>query len=396
MKKISFENLKAIVVIHEFTSGLGHDLRDYILAHKVEELLFIAHPLLYIPQNYKNSSRFELYKKGKLLKTGKALHWNLPEPLLYVKDFLYTLFWSVRFIGKSNLFFGVGNLNAFAGLVLRFFYLAGSVTYYVIDYVPIRFQNKLLNNIYHWIEKISAKYSSWTWNLSPRMIEARNNKWNEKFNNQLIVPHGLDYDRIKRVSFEKINKYEILYMGSLLKKQGIQLVIEILPDLIKEIPSVRFTIIGTGPYNVELKRLVKKLSLESYVSFLGYIASHAEMEERVAKAAIAIALYNKEYDDFSYFADPGKVKSYLGAGVPIIITDVPFIARQVNDKKCGFIINYDKNDLYKILIKYFKDEKLMKEYRENAVEFAKQYDWDKLFTGVFSKILNALENLQKI
>lgn len=386
MKKISFENFKVTIVIHESTTGLGHDLRDYLLAKNAEELLFIAHPLLYLPQNYKNSSRYELYKKGKLVRTGKARHWNLPEQLLYIKDFLYTLFWSIRFIGKSDLFFGVGNLNAFAGLILRFFYLAGSVTYYVIDYVPVRFSNNLLNYIYHLIEKWSAEFSNWTWNLSPRMIEARNNKWNKKFNNQLVVPHGLDFQRIKRVLFEKINKYEILYMGSLLKKQGIQLVLQILPELVKKIPSVCFTIIGTGPYEAELKNQVKKLSLQKYVSFLGYIESHAEMEERVAKAAIAIALYNKEYDDFSYFGDPGKVKSYLGAGVPIIITDVPFIARQVNDKKCGFIINYDKDDLYKILIKYFHNEELMKEYRKNAVDFAKEYDWEKVFSLAFSKI----------
>ena len=131
---------------------------------------------------------------------------------------------------KYRLFFGVGNLNAFSGYVLKLLSRVDKVIYYVIDYVPQRFYNKLLNTIYHKIEKFCAQHSDWTWNLSPRMIQGRSKKWNMKFPNQLIVPHGVNFNRIKRVSFENINKREIIYMGTILRKQGIQLVINSLPD----------------------------------------------------------------------------------------------------------------------------------------------------------------------
>ena len=126
------------------------------------------------------------------------------------------------------------------------------------------------------------------------------------------------------------------------------------------------------------------MRLEKYVEFLGYIRNHKDVENRIAKAALAIALYDRRYDEFSYYADPGKIKNYLGAGVPVIMTDVPYVAEEIAKNKCGFIVQYSKKDLLDILLKFFSDKKLMKEYRYNAVRFAKKYDWDKVFASALT------------
>lgn len=388
MNKSFWGKSKAVIVIHEATTGIAYDLRDYLLKSGIQELLFIAHPLLYLKENFKKSSRYELYRNGKLVKRKAAFHWILPEPLLYIKDFFYTVLWCMAISNKYTIFFGVGNLNAFSGNFLKLLNRIDKVIYYVIDYVPQRFNNKLLNGIYHRIEKLCAKKSDWIWNLSPRMIEARSKRWNMNFPNQLVVPHGVHIARIKRVFFDKINKSEILYMGMLLEKQGIQLVIESLPYILKKIPNLKLTIIGKGPYEYHLKELVKKLSLEKYIEFLGYIPSHQDLENRIAKAAIAIALYNREYDQFSYFADPGKIKNYLGAGVPVILTDVPYVAREVVKAKCGFIIEYSKTELIHVLTEYFRDKQLMRTYRKNALDFAEKYDWDIVFAKALAPLYN--------
>lgn len=386
MSKTFWQNRRTIIVIHEATTGLAYDLRDYLLKQSVQELLFISHPLIYLKENLKKSSKYELYRRGKLIKSKRAFHWILPEPFLYLKDFFYTIFWCLRTGGKYNIFFGVDNLNAFSGCVLRFLTRVDRVIYYVIDYVPQRFSNKLLNDIYHRIEKFCAKYCDWTWNLSPRMIEARRKKWHMDFPHQLVVWHGVNFARIKRVPFENINETEILYMGTLLKKQGVQLVIESLPFIIKKAPKVRLTIIGKGPYERELKKLVDKLSLEKYVDFLGYIPSHQEVENRIARAAITIALYDRKHDDFSYYSDPGKIKTYLGAGVPVVMTDVPYVAREVEKARCGFIVQYKRDELVETLVKFLLNKKLMKSYRINALNFAKKYDWDSVFAKALAPL----------
>lgn len=377
---------KAIIVIHEATTGPGHDLRDFLLKKNVKELLFIAHPLFYVKGTRKNSSRFELYKNGKLTQKGNSFRWVLPEYFLYLKDLIYTFLWSQKFIGKSDYFFGVGNLNAFAGHIIKLFGGTKNIIYYVIDYIPNRFQNNFVNNIYHWIEKYCAQKSNWTWNLSPRMIEERQKESTAIFPNQLVVLHGVHFSRIRRVPFDKINKQEILYMGALLKKQGVQMVIEALPIILKKLPGIIFTIIGSGEYGDTLKKLVAKLHLEKHVVFLGYIASHKEVENRMAKAAIAIALYEESDNNFTYYTDPGKVKNYLGAGVPVLITDVPYIAGLVEKAKCAIITRYQKQEVAEKLVSFLSNERKMAEYRANAVRFAKKYDWDKVFTNILVKM----------
>lgn len=385
-------NKKAIVVFHEATTGLAYDLRDYLLKQGIRELLFISHPLIYLKENLKKSSRYELYRQNKLIKTKTAFHWVLPAPLLYLKDFFYTIFWCMTISRKYDLFFGIDNLNAFSGCFLRLLKRVERVIYYVIDYVPQRFTNKPLNEIYHRIEKFSAQHCDWTWNLSPRMIEARRKKWQRNFPHQLVVWHGVNFERIKKVPFEDINRYEIIYMGTIFKRQGIQLIVETLPLLIKKIPQIRLTIIGKGPYEEELIKLVSKLELNNCVAFLGYIPDHMEIENRIARSAIALALYDPRDDNFVYYTDPGKVKIYLGAGVPVIITDATAIAREIKKAKCGFLVNYNREELLAVLLNFFSNQDLMIKYRANTLEFAKNYDWNYLF----SKALDPLTGGSKV
>ena len=137
------------------------------LKQKIENLLFIAHPLIFIKDNLKKSSRFELYKKGKLLRKGESFHWQLPEYLLYVKDLIYTILWSFRFIDKCDHFIGSGNLNAFAGHILKGLNRASNVIYYVIDYIPKRFSNKFIyfsifGKFFYFIQSIAGLYGEFT------------------------------------------------------------------------------------------------------------------------------------------------------------------------------------------------------------------------------------------
>lgn len=388
-KNCQFKKQTAVIVIHESTTGPGHDLRDYLLDNGIEALLFIAHPLLYNPENFRNSSRYEFYEKGKLVESHTAYHWFLPEPLLYIKDLLYTVYWCLYKKYKWNMFFGIGNLNAFAGLIVKHLCRVSQVVFYAIDYVPLRFANKFINNIYHRIDKISAEKCDWTWNMSSRVIEGRNKRWKKVFSNQLVVPHGVHVSRIKRIPFNKINTNEIVYMGTLLKKQGVQLVLRALPALIKKIPEIHFIIIGKGPYEEELKRFVVILQLEKYVKFLGYMPNHAIMENRIARSAIAVALYdsNSDSDGLTYYADSGKIKTYLGAGVPVLMTGATYIADQVKNSKCGFVIEYDVDETIRILNDFLLDTGKMIQYRLNAIKFASNYDWDKIFSEAVSNSL---------
>jgi len=295
---------------------------------------------------------------------------------------MLSVYWILMRNAKWDLFVGSGNLNAFVGILLRKVGKVKKVVYYTIDYVPKRFENKLLNKLYHWVDKYCVKNADRTWNLSSRMAEAREKQKGMKineYNRQITFPIGIWFNRIKRLPFDEIEKHTLVFMGHLLEKQGVQLVIEAIPDIIKEIPDFKFLVIGTGVYENVLKCKVSELKIEPYVHFTGFIESHIEIEELLAKSACSVALYNKEIDPWTYYTDPGKVKAYLAAGLPVIITDVPQIAQQIQEHKCGTVVRYEKSDLVRAIISLFKDEDLNKQYRKNAIDFSKQFDWNVMF-----------------
>lgn len=377
---------KAIVVTHGTIRGPAHELRDYF-RNSYDETVFIHHPLLFIKQNRILSSCLEKYEKEKLVFERRAFHWQGPESLLYIKDLLYTLIWVIKYGRKTDLLVGSGNLNAFAGLILKRLGIVKKVVYYCIDYVPNRFKNKTLNNLYHWVDRVCAEKCDSTWNLSLRMIEGRQEKWKQKFFHQQVVPHGSYTDQYTKslISLNNFHKFEIVYMGTLLKKQGVQLVIKAFNRIIKKFPKARFLIIGSGEYKNNLEILTKKLGLEKHVIFTGYLDDN-ETKEKIAKAHIAVAPYNKKEDIFTYYADPGKVKYYLSLGIPLIITDVPSVAKDIAKEKCGLVINYDEKELTKAIEKYFSDFKFSIDYRRNALKYSEKFSWDKLYRKALKEI----------
>lgn len=376
----------AVVVTHGIIRGPAHEIRDYLRRISFKTL-FVYHPLLFLKQNYTLSSAFEIYQKNDLFYKGKSPHWKAPESVLYIKDFIYTLIWVTRYARRAGLFVGSGNLNAFAGLLLRRLGIVKKVVYYCIDYVPNRFGNIFLNNLYHKVDKICAEKCNSTWNLSKRMIEGREERWEKRFPHQQIVPHGSYTDQYTKslISLNDFHKFEIVYMGTLLKKQGVQLVIRTFSRIIKKFPEARFLIIGSGEYKNNLEMLTKKLALEKYVIFSGYLPDN-ETKLKIAKAHIAVAPYNKKEDIFTYYADPGKVKYYLSLGIPLIITDVPLVAKGLEKEKCGLIINYEENELYIAVDKFFSNLKFSIDYRSNALKYAEKFSWDKLYKKALKEI----------
>ncbi|MEK6878812.1 MAG: hypothetical protein AABY22_04355, partial [Nanoarchaeota archaeon] len=210
---------KIVIAVHEgMPVGSAHDLRRFFLESKIEKLLFIAHPLTFENEFYKNSSRYELYQHGQIINKRKSFHWRLPDIFLYIKDFFYTLLWSTKCDKKFDLFIGIDPLNALAGIILRTFGRTNKVIYYTIDYFTPRFGNKILNTIYHSIDKFCVRFCDETWNLSSAMEKKRetyNNMPINLYNRQYTVPIGVWFYRAKRKPFNKINKKKIIFTGHL-------------------------------------------------------------------------------------------------------------------------------------------------------------------------------------
>lgn len=381
---------KIVVASHIFASGPTQALVKYLNHHNpARKLLFIGHPLLPRPGR-KNISFCFTYKNGRKVKEIFFKNLGPAFSLHYIENFFLSIFWVLKTRQKWELFIGMNNFNALSGLVLKWLGRVKKVIFYGVDYAPKRFAHPIVNCFYHWVDKVAVFYADEIWSLSPRMVEARLKYRNLKIKRakSKIVPMGVWFDEIKRTPFAEVKKHTLVFMGHLLKKQGVQMVIKAMPKIIKKIPDFQFLIIGKGEYGSELKRLVKAKGLEKQVFFTGYIKNHAKMEKLMSKSACAIAIYEKGdlERNFTYYADPGKIKDYLGAGLPVILTDVPHNAFEIEKAGCGRVIDNQEDKIAEAVIEMMSHEERLKKYRNKALDFAKEFDWNKIFEKAFFDI----------
>lgn len=369
--------MKIIIATHESFIGRGsaHELRDFLIGQS-DKLLFISHPLLYFKQDYGRTSYFELYHKN-IKQTEKLDNYNLPSIFLFIKDLIYTFIWSFKIKGKIDLFFGIDPLNALAGLMLKKIGKVKKVIYYSIDFSPKRFSNPILNSAYHRVEKFCVQNCDVIWVGTERTMRA----WDEnrydisRIKKRVIVPDGNHSKSIKLKSSSKINKNNLVYIGHVAKKQGIDLVLESLPKLQEKFKSLNFTVIGDGDYLPELKMKAKKLKLEN-VNFKGYLEDKSA-EKVIMNSAIGIATYFPDKESFTLYSEAGKPKYYLGFGLPVIITKVPSIAEEIQRKKAGIAINYDVNEFINALFQILTHYDF---YKKNAVKMGLLFDWSEIFS----------------
>lgn len=373
-------NKRVVITSHFLTSIPVIDLADF-LKSEVRELILICHPFFF---NKDIGSSFIKYREGNIVEEKRVQYSKkLPEVLLYLKSLLLTLKWLFG-IPDNDIFIGLGNLNAFSGIILKKVKRVKIVVFYAIDFVPQRFPNRWMNRVYHWLDNYVIREADTIWNLSPVMTEMREKegispKYRSK---QITVPIGTNINA-RQKGFDQIQKNTIGFIGHLRKYQGLELLIDCLSIIKKKIPNIKLILIGDGPLKQTLEEKAKVLQVDSNIEFAGFIEDTSKAEEKLSLCSLAVAPYEDTAGCFVRYTDPGKIKTYTAVGLPVIITKVPQVAWEIEKEKCGIAINYNQEEFVNAIVKLLSDEALLKEYRDNAIKFGAKYSWDKVFSQAF-------------
>jgi len=369
-----------VVVAHKFLTQPDDDLVLFLIKEEYANVLHICHSFSDAPDR---KSYYAWYKEGQLYKRGHSRDYRLfPEPLLYVKEMFFTILWLFRGGIIWNEYVAMDGLLCLFGRISKYFGRVESVIFWAIDFVPKnRFSSGLKSALYHRVNIAGYTNADQMWDLSPRMAEAREHFLGVSpsiYKKHRVVPYGVWGERIQTFDYNQCNKNTLVFMGHLLEKQGAQLVLNALPAILKSIPDIRFKVIGTGPYKQELIRLAEKYGVSKQCDFLGKIDDITVLEKEIATGAVALAPYIRALDTWTYYADPGKVKTYLACGVPVLLTDVPWNAEEIERSGCGKIIAETPEDIaQKILL--LLDPARNQQSRERARQYAMAFDYKKIF-----------------
>ena len=163
----------------------------------------------------------------------------------------------------------------------------------------------------------------------------------------------------------------ILTNARLTPWKGIDMLIKIMPQLIKKYKNIRFVIISEGPERKNLEKLAVDLDVEEHVFFAGRVSRELVVE--YLKISDVFVL-NTNYEGMSHV-----LLEAMKVGTPIITTKAGGNPETIKDKETGLLIDYrDKEQWINAINQILDNPELSERLVDNAKEDLKRFNWDNL------------------
>jgi len=163
----------------------------------------------------------------------------------------------------------------------------------------------------------------------------------------------------------------LISVGRLVPWKGFDALIEIMPDLIKQIPDLKLLIIGEGPEKKNYSLLVTRYGLQDNVFLLGKLP-HNELLLYLRAADIFVL--NTGYEGL-----PHQILEAMAAGLPVITTNIGGNPEIINHNKNGLLVKYnDKEQLRAAILKLIQNQDLQRQLVNNAKDSLQAFTLDKM------------------
>jgi glycosyltransferase involved in cell wall biosynthesis len=357
------------VVASGYASGPAQALVDFLRMSEVDIIEFLQHPLvLEGPGEHIQT----VIRKNETPKARIRRRPNRP-PITYVFDFLTPLY-----LRRSDVWVSFNALATFQGLILRKLGRTKFVVHWSVDFVPRRFSNSLINWFYETLDKKCCESADLRVELSNAAKENRNKHYRLTKNaatQTLVIPMGFWNDKVPVCDDFAWQEKRIVFLGHLVDRMGLDVLLLACKVLRSRNIPFQLDIIGGGPLTTWLQDQIEVESLHECVSLKGFVEDHACLASLLANAAVGVAPYAPDPESFTRFADPGKLKDYLGAGLPILLTDVPPNAVELALHGGAEIVPHEASAIADAIQNLFEDEAEWKKRRSNALRYREQFDW---------------------
>lgn len=295
------------------------------------------------------------------------------------------LTWPSRYPPTVDLFVGFTNLAAVKGLCLRAAGRADHVVYWGIDYTPNRFgRTSPISAAYSWLDRFVCRRVDTRVDLSSAMQAGRNAALRlAPRPGDVVAPVGVWANETPTSNAALPGTARLVYLGSLERVHGVLLLPEILERTVQQGISASLSIIGRGSERPSLEKHFARRGLSKFVTFHGFVADQVHVDDLLALGTIALAPYQQESDSFVPFADSGKYKAYLGAGLPIVTTRVsPFSAEL--ERQGAAVLCQSVAELSSAVEQLSRNPSYWKTVHEQAMIMRKAYDWESIFCDLFT------------
>lgn len=186
-----------------------------------------------------------------------------------------------------------------------------------------------------------------------------------------VIRCGIDHETYRPPVREGTPEPVILYLGRLKKYKGIELAIDALPSVLKNVPNARYWIVGEGDFRSSLERKIAAMGLQDQVQLLGYRDGEEKLEI-LRKTRVLVYTSPKEGWGLS-------VIEANAMGIPAVASDAPGLRESVRDGETGYLVPHgDIPALSRRLSELLSDAVTWGRMGQAGIRWAAEFNWDRM------------------
>jgi len=199
--------------------------------------------------------------------------------------------------------------------------------------------------------------------------------------NIAIVPNGVDLQHIHSIN-PSVEPSDIIFVGRLIKEKHVDLLVRAFGLISSDQPQLRLLIIGEGPEQDAIIKIIQELSLDNRVVLREFQANHDEIIAYMKSAKVFVNPSTRE--GFGITA-----LEALACGIPVVTVDHPANAiRDLITEKNGFTCSLTEKDLADTIRRALQRYAEMK---NDCIDSASAYGWEKITSDIERYYLSLLE-----
>jgi glycosyltransferase involved in cell wall biosynthesis len=222
------------------------------------------------------------------------------------------------------------------------------------------------------------------------------------------IPNGIDLERFKQKNLPDARKWLgiepeaplILSVGHYHPRKGHEVLIQALPRILQQMPSVHLVIVGRNPE--PLKPLIRKMNLTNHVHLTGSIPfpisnfnsqsnGNKKLFDRLASLYCSSNVYVSAGIDEGAEGLSLALLDAMAASLPVVATRISGNMDLVTDKKTGYLVPpSDLNRLADAVISIINHPTIAKNMGNNGNKIARAYGWSKVacqYLGIYKRAM---------
>lgn len=180
---------------------------------------------------------------------------------------------------------------------------------------------------------------------------------------------------------EDQNAFDLLYLGTVSHRHGVDQCVRVLPLLSERIPRARLLIHaklseGEGQPMRELKQLIKELGVEDRVDIKAPLALE-KVPEAMSKASVGV--FTPHLDVHIDMALSLKVPEFVAMGVPVVAVRTSIMEELFDSDQVMLFPDGDVQAFVDCLVRLHEDRDYAVAMTERADRFTIEHSWDREF-----------------